>query len=60
MLRDGLEILSRAILTAHKSRGICRECPHIEYTDRRQICHGGEFDCCKCEACKIARRVITA
>ena len=54
-----LRTLAEAVLEAHKGKGgICADCQHVEYGEDYQRCRGGEHDCCKCTACKLAREII--
>jgi hypothetical protein len=55
---DVVRELSTAILTTHKGRGYCNECEYVERGEDYQKCKGGEFDCCKCHACKLAREIL--
>lgn len=53
------EILSKAILKAHKfSRSSCYDCSNLVQGDGFKRCIGGQYDCCQCAACKIARRIL--
>ena len=54
-----LKMLAEAVLKAHKGKGHCIDCPHVEYGEDYQRCKGGEYDCCRCTACKTAREVLT-
>lgn len=56
--RERLRLLAEAVLEAHKGKGHCIDCPHVEYGEDYQRCKGGEYDCCKCTACKVAREVM--
>ena len=56
---DVTRTLAEAVLTAHKGKGHCIDCPHVEYGEDYQRCKGGEYDCCRCTACKTAREVLT-
>lgn len=56
-LQSQLHLLAKAVLEAHKGKGHCIDCPHVEYGEDYQRCKGGEYDCCKCTACKVAREV---
>lgn len=53
-----LQMLAKAVLEAHKGKGYCKDCLHVEYGDDFQRCHGGEYDCCKCAACDLARDIL--
>lgn len=57
-LKSQLRLLAEAVLEAHKGKGHCIDCPHVEYGEDYQRCKGGEYDCCKCTACKVAREVM--
>ena len=53
------EILSKAILKAHKySRSSCYDCSNLVQGDGFKRCIGGQYDCCQCAACKIARMIL--
>lgn len=53
-------LLAKTVLSAHRHKGNCKDCPHVEYTPDAQLCHGKEFDCCRCEACALARKILSA
>ena len=54
-----LRTLAEAVLVAHKGKGgICADCQHVEYGEDYQRCLGGKYDCCKCQACKLAREIM--
>ena len=52
-------LLATAILAAHKGNGHCNECPYVDRGEDYQRCKGGEFDCCKCSACTLARKILS-
>jgi len=56
---DVTRTLAEAVLVAHKGKGHCIDCPHVEYGEDYQRCKGGEYDCCRCSACVLAREVLT-
>jgi hypothetical protein len=55
---DVTRTLAEAVLVAHKGKGHCIDCPHVEYGEDYQRCTGGEYDCCRCSACVLARDVL--
>jgi hypothetical protein len=55
---DVTRTLAEAVLVAHKGKGHCIDCPHAEYGEDYQRCKGGEYDCCRCPACVLAREVL--
>ena len=58
-LIDRQTLLANAILKAHKGNGHCKNCRFVEYGEDFQRCKGGEFDCCKCPACTLARSILS-
>lgn len=54
------ETLADAMLKAHEfRRSSCYECPNLVQADGFKCCVGGQYECCQCAACKIARKIIS-
>lgn len=50
------ETLANAMLKAHKfARSSCYDCSNLVQGDGFKRCIGSQYDCCQCDACKIAR-----